>query len=87
MSEASRSKAGCIIAFFVWIIIALIAAVVWRYGVQPLLNEELTTETSQAGDFEHDLSIALDSFLGLRHLAIARISQRLGTRWHSAATN
>lgn len=63
-AENSRSKKGCLIAFIIWIILAVILALVWRFAIQPLLDENLTSDTSQAGEFQHELQIALDGFSG-----------------------
>ena len=52
------------VALIIWLVLAVAAAVAWRYVVVPLLNEDLATDTSAAGDFEHDLTINLDGFSG-----------------------
>ena len=39
-------------------------ALIWRFAVQPLLDDSLTSDTSQAGDFAHELHIAADGFSG-----------------------
>ena len=62
--EQPKSKSGCLIFFVLWIVVVLIAALVWRYVVQPGRDEDLTNQTSEMAEVDHDLAIALDSFSG-----------------------
>ena len=77
-SSSSTSKAGCFVALFIWLLFGLVAALAWRYIIQPMLDEELTEETSAAANYDHEIDLALDSFSGYAVLRSPVFAKELG---------
>lgn len=59
-----RSRRGCLIAALVWIVLAAILALTWRFAVQPFLTERLIRATGSTSTYEHEVRCALDGFSG-----------------------
>jgi outer membrane protein OmpA-like peptidoglycan-associated protein/ABC-type nitrate/sulfonate/bicarbonate transport system substrate-binding protein len=76
--STSTSKTGCFVALFIWLLLGLLAAVAWRFVVQPMLDQELTEETSAAANYDHEIDLALDSFSGYAILRSPVFAKELG---------
>jgi outer membrane protein OmpA-like peptidoglycan-associated protein len=62
MSE--RKAKGCLVATMAWCIIFLLLAVAYKYLVHPYFSQRLTEETGTVSRYDHEITIATDSFSG-----------------------
>ncbi|MDG1892892.1 MAG: OmpA family protein [Verrucomicrobiota bacterium] len=61
---SNRKQKGCLIAAVAWCIIFLILGISYKYLVAPYFNLRLTEETGSTSRYEHELTVAIDSFSG-----------------------
>ena len=78
MSE--RKSKGCLIATIAWCIIFLLLAVAYKFLVHPYFSKRLTKETGTASRYEHEITIAADSFSGYAILRSDALKQWLSDR-------
>ena len=64
----------------VWIVIVGLLAVAYRYFVKPAADEKLADETGSASRYEHEITLALDSFSGYSIIRSEALAADLGNQ-------
>ena len=61
---AEKSKKGCLVAAFVWIVILGALMVAAKFYVLPYFQGRLETDTGSESRYKHEIKVAVDSFSG-----------------------
>ncbi|MBI2422697.1 MAG: OmpA family protein [Candidatus Hydrogenedentes bacterium] len=62
--KQQQKAVGCIAAAVVWVLILFIAAGAYKFAIQPFFAGELENSTGSESPYDHDITLALDSFSG-----------------------
>lgn len=80
MSRSDKQSKGCLIAVGIWVVLALLIAVGFRFLIKPKAEERLAEATGSASRYDHTIRLAADSFSGYCLLRSQSLAAELGER-------
>ena len=77
---SKKNSKGCLVATLLWCVILVILAVAYKFLVHPYFSQKLTEETGSSSRYEHEVTLAADSFSGYAVLRSSQMRQWLSDK-------